>query len=92
MMAFFFLTNYLLSFISLFLLRRREPNLPRPYRAWGYPYTTALAVIGSVAFLIEAIREDPTNSYVTLIALACAYPVYRALKFVSNRNPNAQSV
>jgi APA family basic amino acid/polyamine antiporter len=83
MMAFFFVTNYLLSFISLFLLRRREPDLPRPYSAWGYPYTTALAILGSVAFLVEAVREDPTNSYITLIAMACAYPVYRLLKFVS---------
>jgi basic amino acid/polyamine antiporter, APA family len=83
MMAFFFVTNYLLSFISLFLLRRREPDLPRPYHAWGYPYTTALAVLGSVGFLIEAIREDPNNSYLTLIALAVSYPVYRVLKMVS---------
>ncbi len=86
MLAFFFVTNYLLSFISLFLLRRREPNLPRPYRAWGYPYTTLLALLGSIGFLIEATREDPTNSYLTLFAIACSYPVYRVLKYVSRRN------
>ena len=91
MLAFFFVTNYLLSFISLFLLRRREPALPRPYRAWGYPYTTALALLGSIGFLIEAIREDPTNSYLTLIALACSYPAYRALKFVSSREAPAST-
>jgi APA family basic amino acid/polyamine antiporter len=84
MLAFFFVTNYLLSFISLFLLRRREPALARPYLAWGYPYTTALALFGSIGFLIEAIREDPTNSYLTLIALACSYPAYRILKIVSS--------
>jgi basic amino acid/polyamine antiporter, APA family len=83
MLAFFFVTNYLLSFISLFLLRRREPALVRPYRAWGYPYTTGVAILGSIGFLIEAVREDPTNSYLTLIALACAYPAYRVLKWVS---------
>ncbi len=92
MLAFFFVTNYLLSFISLFLLRRREPALARPYRAWGYPYTTALALLGSVAFLIEAIHEDPTNSYLTLIALACSYPAYRMLKFVSSGEPQNESV
>ncbi len=86
MLAFFFVTNYLLSFISLFLLRRREPNLPRPYRAWGYPYTTLLALLGSTGFLIEATREDPTNSYLTLFAIACSYPVYRVLKYVSSRH------
>ena len=45
-LAFFFVANYILSFISLFVLRRREPEKPRPYRAWGYPFTTALALLG----------------------------------------------
>jgi APA family basic amino acid/polyamine antiporter len=83
MLAFFFVTNYLLSFTSMFVLRKSEPNMPRPYRAWGYPWTTALALLGSIGFLIEAVREDRTNSVFTLIALACSYPVYRALKMVS---------
>ena len=83
MLAFFFVTNYMLSFVSLFLLRWKEPTMERPYRAWGYPWTTALALIGSVGFLIEAVREDRTNSVFTLVALACSYPAYRLLKFVS---------
>jgi basic amino acid/polyamine antiporter, APA family len=91
MLAFFFVTNYLLSFVSLFLLRRHEPSLPRPYLAWGYPYTTAIALLGSLGFLVEAVREDPANSYLTLVALACSYPAYRALKLVSNR-PSTQPV
>jgi APA family basic amino acid/polyamine antiporter len=86
MLAFFFVTNYLLSFISLFLLRLRDPEMPRPYRAWGYPWTTALALLGSIGFLIEAVREDRTNSIFTLAALACSYPVYRVLKLVSSTN------
>jgi APA family basic amino acid/polyamine antiporter len=83
MLAFFFVTNYMLSFLSLFVLRIRDPHAQRPYRAWGYPWTTALALLGSVAFLIEAVREDRTNSILTLIALALSYPVYRVLKMVS---------
>jgi APA family basic amino acid/polyamine antiporter len=85
MLAFFFVTNYLLSFVSLFILRAREPQLERPYRAWGYPFTTTLALLGSIGFLIEAVREDRINSYLTLVALACSYPVYRVLKTVSKR-------
>jgi len=90
MLAFFFVTNYLLSFISLFVLRAREPQLERPYRAWGYPWTTALALLGSIGFLIEAVREDRTNSYLTLVALACSYPVYRVLKLVSQRDATSE--
>ncbi len=89
MLAFFFVTNYLLSFTSMFLLRARDPNMARPYRAWGYPWTTALALLGSIGFLIEAVREDRTNSIFTLIALACSYPVYRVLKMVSSNEAPA---
>ena len=58
MLAFFFVANYTLSFISVFVLRRREPDRPRPYRAWGYPWTTGLALAGSVAFLAGAVASD----------------------------------
>jgi APA family basic amino acid/polyamine antiporter len=91
MLAFFFVTNYLLSFISMFLLRLRDPEMPRPYRAWGYPWTTALALLGSIGFLIEAIREDRTNSIFVLIALACSYPVYRVLKLVSSKGTQTEA-
>ena len=92
MLAFFFVTNYLLSFTSMFLLRLRDPEMPRPYRAWGYPWTTALALLGSIGFLIEAIREDRTNSIFTLVALACSYPVYRVLKLVSSGEAKNEAI
>src|SRR5256714_6295176 len=37
MLSFFFVANYTLSYLSVFVLRFREPQLDRPYRAWGYP-------------------------------------------------------
>jgi basic amino acid/polyamine antiporter, APA family len=82
-LAFFFVVNYILSFVSLFVLRRREPDKPRPYRAWGYPITTALALIGSVLFLAGMIRAYTRPSVYALVVLAVSYPVYRAVKSVS---------
>jgi APA family basic amino acid/polyamine antiporter len=79
-LAFFFVANYILSFISLFVLRRREPDKPRPYRAWGYPFTTALALLGSVLFLAGAIWADTTNSLYALLLLAVSYPVFLLMK------------
>jgi basic amino acid/polyamine antiporter, APA family len=76
-LAFFFVANYTLSFISVFVLRRREPEKERPYRAWGYPWTTALALIGSVLFLLGAIASDTRNSIYALVLLAVSYPVFR---------------
>jgi len=92
MLAFFFVINYVFSFISLFLLRKREPQLARPYRAWGYPWTTVLALLGSVTFLVLAVREDRANSLYTLAAIACSYPVYRVLKYVSSEGSRNEAI
>ena len=81
-LAFFFVANYVLSFISLFVLRLREPDKPRPYRAWGYPVTPALALIGSLLFLSGAIWVDRTNSLYALGLLAVSYPVFRLMKLL----------
>ena len=78
--AFFFVADYVLSFISLFVLRRREPDKPRPYRAWGYPFTPGLALIGSILFLAGAIYADRENSLYALLLLAASYPVFRIVK------------
>ncbi|HET9525377.1 MAG TPA: APC family permease [Pyrinomonadaceae bacterium] len=81
--AFFFVANYVLSFISLFVLRRREPEKPRPYRAWGYPWTTGLALVGSLLFLAGAVASDTRNSVYALLLLAVSYPVFRLIKWFS---------
>ncbi|HEX5833832.1 MAG TPA: APC family permease [Pyrinomonadaceae bacterium] len=80
--AFFFVANYVLSFISLFVLRFREPDKPRPYRAWGYPVTPGLALVGSVLFLAGAVYADRTNSLYALVLLAASYPVFRLVKLL----------
>jgi APA family basic amino acid/polyamine antiporter len=80
LLAFFFVANYALSFLSVFVLRRREPGKARPYRAWGYPWTTGLALLGSIAFLAGAIAGDTRNSVDALLLLAASYPVFRVLK------------
>jgi APA family basic amino acid/polyamine antiporter len=75
-LAYFFIASYTLSFISVFVLRAREPAAPRPYRAWGHPWTTALALAGSIAFLIAAVANDWTNARVSLLLLVASYPVF----------------
>jgi APA family basic amino acid/polyamine antiporter len=88
-LAFFFVANYTLSFISLFVLRRREPQKQRPYRAWGHPWTTGLVLTGSVLFLIGAIASDINEgtrySIYALLLLAVSYPLFRLLKIANAR-------
>jgi APA family basic amino acid/polyamine antiporter len=78
--AFFFVVDYTLVFLSVFVLRFREPEAERPYRAWGYPVTTALAFAGSVAFLFGAVRDDTANSVFALNLLAASLPVFIVLR------------
>lgn len=75
--AFFFVANYTLSFLSVFALRRKEPDTPRPFRVPGYPVTPALALLVSVAFLAGAVAADWGNSWKSLLLLGATYPVYR---------------
>ncbi len=83
--AFFFVSYYTMAFISVFVLRRREPDLPRPYRVWGYPWTTILVLIGSIAFLAGAVAGDTRNSLWALGLLAISYPVYLITKLLARR-------
>ena len=59
--------------------------MPRPYRAWGYPCTTAIALIGSVLFLVGSILTDRQNAPLAMGMLILSYPVYRIMKWVAAR-------
>lgn len=41
-----------LTLLALYVLRKKMPDMPRPYRAWGYPYTLIIVVAIYVAFMI----------------------------------------
>ncbi|MFL5615478.1 MAG: APC family permease [Gemmatimonadaceae bacterium] len=74
--AFFFVADYALSFLAVFVLRRREPNAPRPYRAKGHPWTTGIVLVGSIAFLVSAVTADQENSLWALGVLLVSYPAF----------------
>jgi basic amino acid/polyamine antiporter, APA family len=86
-LAFFFVANYVLAFVSVFVLRRREPETPRPYRAWGYPWTTGAALLGSLAFLAGAVAGDTRTSLYALGLLAASGPAYLLAARWMDRNP-----
>jgi len=74
--AVLFLLNYISAYSALFVLRRREPATPRPYRALGYPFTTGLVLVGCILLWIAALMEDHRSAFfAALLLIACA-PVY----------------
>jgi basic amino acid/polyamine antiporter, APA family len=70
MTSFFLAANYSLCCIALVVLRRREPELPRPYRAWGYPWSVWLVAAGSMSFLVGILAGDMFNGLAALALLA----------------------
>jgi APA family basic amino acid/polyamine antiporter len=69
-------TAYCVNYVALFVLRIREPEMPRPFRAWGYPVTTGLVLLGSLAFLVVDVRQDAVSAVRAAVLLGLAAPVY----------------
>jgi APA family basic amino acid/polyamine antiporter len=68
--SFFLIVNSVVCCASIFALRRREPDAPRPFRAPGYPWSVALVLAGAVAFLVGAVMADTANAGGALIFVA----------------------
>ena len=65
-----------LTVISLFVLRRKEPNLDRPYRVWGYPITPLVFLIVNVWILAYSIRETTFESFIGIGIITLSIGLY----------------
>lgn len=88
--AVLFLVYYSSAFLAVFVLRLRSPDLPRPYRAFGYPVSTAIVLLGSIAFLVAAVAEDPRSGLIGAGLLACCAPAYAWLARARRRRSPAK--
>ena len=73
--AVLFVLNYVSAYLAVIVLRVREGGLARPFRAFGYPWTTGLVLLGSIVFLVAAAVDDPRSGSFAAILLGCAVPV-----------------
>jgi APA family basic amino acid/polyamine antiporter len=79
-----------LAVLGVVVLRRREPALPRPYRAWGYPATPLLFVALSAWMVVHALVENPASSLAGLATVAVALALYAVLgRRAEARGPSA---
>jgi APA family basic amino acid/polyamine antiporter len=62
--------------VALFVLRRREPDAPRPFRAWGYPVGPAVFVLASAAMLVNEIVRNGSTALAGLAVIAAGLPLY----------------
>lgn len=67
---------YILTIYGIFRLRKLEPDTPRPYKAWGYPYIPALYIILTLAICIDLLIYDFRNAGMGLFIVLLGIPVY----------------
>ncbi len=72
---------------SVFTLRKKRPDLPRPYKTWGYPIIPAIFIITSTGILLNTLLEKPVEALAGLILTALGIPAYYYWKMRSkNKN------
>lgn len=65
-----------LTVAGVYVLRRRQPHLPRPYRTWGYPFTPALFLVINTWIMVFVFIERPLESCMGLGIIASGAGVY----------------
>jgi APA family basic amino acid/polyamine antiporter len=67
---------YMIAGSTVFVFRRREPNLERPYRVWGYPVVPAVFVLVSAALLYYTFTDNLKSSAGGCLAILAGVPVF----------------
>jgi APA family basic amino acid/polyamine antiporter len=61
---------------AVFVLRRRDPDADRPFRAWGYPWAPAVFVVASAAMVANEVWRSPRTALAGVAVIAAGLPVY----------------
>ncbi len=77
---------HVIGAFGVFRLRRRRPDLPRPYRVWGYPVVPIVFIVASGAVVLNTLVERPKESLAGLGLLALGVPFF----ILSKRGANAE--
>ena len=67
---------YGMTTASVIVLRRKRPDLPRPYRTVGYPWIPVLFVAAAAALVLSTLRDSPRESIMGLVLIAAGLPFY----------------
>lgn len=80
MISFVVVIFYVLTIAAIYVLRKKEPTLDRPYKAWGYPILPAIYILMGLAFCTLLIIYKPTYTWPGLIIAGLGVPVYYWVK------------
>lgn len=79
---------YTMSVAAVFVLRRKLPDAPRPYRMWGYPYTLWLFVVVSIWFMANALATQPRPSLMAGIIVGVGVLAYKIWRRGAETSPD----
>lgn len=80
MISFVVVIFYVLTIAGIFILRKKQPNAERPYKAFGYPLLPALYIVMGVSFCLLLIWFKPAFTWPGFIIVLIGIPIYYALK------------
>jgi APA family basic amino acid/polyamine antiporter len=61
---------------AVFVLRKRNPDLPRPYRTWGYPVTPVIFILAAVYISVNTLVTQPINALAGILIIVIGLPAY----------------
>jgi basic amino acid/polyamine antiporter, APA family len=71
---------YILTITGVLRLRLTRPEMPRPYRAWGYPIVPLIYIAGASAVLVCLFAYRSSTTWPGLLIVLCGVPVYVLMK------------
>ena len=71
-----FIISTTATVVGVFILRKREPNLNRPYKAWGHPWTSGIFILLNIWILFYTFLEQPLESIIGLSIVLTSLGIY----------------
>lgn len=81
-----FVLLYMAVMLSVLALRIREPDTPRPFRAWMYPYSLVVALLGWLAISVFMAVAAPETAWSAAAMAVVSVPMYAAVKWLHRRS------
>jgi APA family basic amino acid/polyamine antiporter len=81
---------WVLAAAAIYTLRKKRPDLPRPYKAWGYPVVPMIFILALSGILVNTLIRRPVESLSGVALMVVGIPVYYLWKKKRDLNPNAR--
>lgn len=89
MISFVVVGFYMLTIVGIFILRKKRPDAPRPYKAFGYPVLPIIYILMGLTFCILLIVYKPKFTWPGLIITLMGIPIYYAVLARRNNKPTS---